>query len=67
MYDEMESDYEASTPRKMHRANYMLESSSSGEDAAAAGAGNTLSPATPPLYNHTNSSRRKGVPHRAPF
>ncbi|XP_042011682.1 protein RGF1 INDUCIBLE TRANSCRIPTION FACTOR 1-like [Salvia splendens] len=68
MYDEMESDYEASTPRKMHRANYMLESSSSGEDdVAAAAAGNTLSPATPPLYNHTNSSRRKGVPHRAPF
>ncbi|CAN6932014.1 unnamed protein product [Brassica oleracea] len=29
--------------------------------------GFNLSPGTPPIYNHRNSSRRKGVPHRAPF
>lgn len=74
IYDEMESDYEASTPRKMQRQrpNYsvfghahMSESSSSGDDDG--GGNGSLSPATPPLYNHSNSSRRKGVPHRAPF
>ncbi|KAK4767993.1 hypothetical protein SAY87_003134 [Trapa incisa] len=26
-----------------------------------------LSPLTPPIYNHSNARRRKGVPHRAPF
>ncbi|XP_019239233.1 PREDICTED: uncharacterized protein LOC109219242 isoform X3 [Nicotiana attenuata] len=26
-----------------------------------------MSPDTPPIYNHRNSSRRKGIPHRAPF
>ncbi|GAA0156854.1 hypothetical protein Leryth_006975 [Lithospermum erythrorhizon] len=29
--------------------------------------GNTMSPGTPPIYNHMNSSKRKGIPHRAPF
>ena len=28
---------------------------------------NNISPATPPIYSHRNSNRRKGVPHRAPF
>ncbi|XP_010471813.1 PREDICTED: uncharacterized protein LOC104751556 [Camelina sativa] len=37
-------------------------SSSSGDES-----GFNLSPGTPPIYNHRNSSRRKGVPHRAPF
>lgn len=37
-------------------------SSSSGDES-----GFKLSPGTPPIYNHRNSSRRKGVPHRAPF
>ncbi|CAN8234382.1 unnamed protein product [Cochlearia groenlandica] len=37
-------------------------SSSSGDDS-----GFNLSPSTPPIYNHRNSSRRKNVPHRAPF
>ncbi|CAN6938738.1 hypothetical protein Bca4012_102098 [Brassica carinata] len=37
-------------------------SSSSGDES-----GFNLSPVTPPIYNHRNSSRRKGVPHRAPF
>ncbi|KAM3341487.1 protein RGF1 INDUCIBLE TRANSCRIPTION FACTOR 1 [Capsicum galapagoense] len=27
----------------------------------------SMSPDTPPIYNHRNSSRRKGIPHRAPF
>ncbi|KAF8113673.1 hypothetical protein N665_0046s0024 [Sinapis alba] len=29
--------------------------------------GLSFSPGTPPIYNHRNSSRRKGIPHRAPF
>ncbi|KAI3465505.1 hypothetical protein Pfo_022168 [Paulownia fortunei] len=79
VFDESDSD-ESSTPRKIQRANVfnrfsdgltlssyggieMLSgSSSSGDDA-----GNNISPATPPLFNHTNSSRRKGIPQRAPF
>lgn len=67
MYDdEFESDdYECSTPRKMQRPSYVLlweEEGGGGGNSS----GGSLSPATPPLYNHTNSSRRKGVPHRAP-
>ncbi|KAK4723212.1 hypothetical protein R3W88_013445 [Solanum pinnatisectum] len=27
----------------------------------------SMSPDTPPIYNHNNSNRRKGIPHRAPF
>lgn len=27
----------------------------------------SMSPDTPPIYNHRNSNRRKGIPHRAPF
>ncbi|KAI4320890.1 hypothetical protein MLD38_034325 [Melastoma candidum] len=27
----------------------------------------SLSPDTPPIYNHSNARRRKGTPHRAPF
>lgn len=26
-----------------------------------------ISPGTPPIFNHQNPSRRKGIPHRAPF
>lgn len=37
-------------------------SSSSGDDAT-----NNISPATPPIFNHRNARRRKGIPHRAPF
>ncbi|XP_051137393.1 protein RGF1 INDUCIBLE TRANSCRIPTION FACTOR 1-like isoform X2 [Andrographis paniculata] len=73
---EWDSD-ESSTPRKIHRANAFSRlsdghtfsaherfssSSSSGDEG-----GHNLSPATPPLFNHANSSRRKGIPHRAPF
>ncbi|KAI3427739.1 uncharacterized protein J3R85_009157 [Psidium guajava] len=34
----------------------------SGNDDAA-----SISPGTPPIYNHSNARRRKGIPHRAPF
>lgn len=27
----------------------------------------SISPGTPPPFNHRNSNRRKGIPHRAPF
>lgn len=36
-------------------------------DQRSLSSGDDLSPGTPPIYNHRNSSRRKGVPHRAPF
>uniref|UniRef100_A0A5B7B840 PLATZ transcription factor family protein n=1 Tax=Davidia involucrata TaxID=16924 RepID=A0A5B7B840_DAVIN len=36
--------------------------STSGDEAV-----NNISPATPPIFNHQNSRRRKGIPHRAPF
>ncbi|CAH1435219.1 unnamed protein product [Lactuca virosa] len=36
---------------------------SSGEEEGT----NNMSPGTPPIFNNRNSSRRKGVPHRAPF
>lgn len=74
-FNESDSD-ESSTPRKIHRANIFRRhtfaahsgferfssSSSSGDEG-----GHNLSPSTPPLFNHSNSSRRKGIPHRAPF
>lgn len=70
-----ESD-ESSTPKKIRRPpifSRLMEgltiytdsgerSSSSGDEAAT-----KLSPATPPIYNHRNARRRKGIPHRAPF
>lgn len=39
-------------------------SCSSGDEAAATAA---ISPSTPPIFNHRNARRRKGIPHRAPF
>lgn len=27
----------------------------------------SIFPGTPPIFNHRNASRRKGIPHRAPF
>ncbi|KAK9217033.1 hypothetical protein WN944_009045 [Citrus x changshan-huyou] len=77
-----ESD-ESSTPKKIRRTpnfNRLMEgltiyrdshhntnegaerSCSSGDEATT-----KLSPATPPIYNHGNARRRKGIPHRAPF
>ncbi|XAR64305.1 hypothetical protein NMG60_11024587 [Bertholletia excelsa] len=73
-----ESD-ESSTPKKIRRPhvfNRLMEGlaipseafgdkspySTSGDEAL-----NCISPATPPIFNHRNSRRRKGIPHRAPF
>ncbi|KAL3618423.1 hypothetical protein CASFOL_038744 [Castilleja foliolosa] len=72
-------DDEFESPRKIHKgmsvftrfnvdgptfSSYNTSSSSfsSGDET-----GKNLSPSTPPLFNHSNSSRRKGIPHRAPF
>lgn len=68
-----ESD-ESSTPKKLRRSPifsrlmegltiYSDSHSSSGDDEATT----KLSPTTPPIYNHRNARRRKGIPHRAPF
>ncbi|CAN6886786.1 unnamed protein product, partial [Brassica oleracea] len=60
-----ESD-EATTPTKLRKTNAFnrgdQRSLSSGDEG-----GFSFSPGTPPIYNHRNSSRRKGIPHRAPF
>ncbi|KAJ4895290.1 PLATZ transcription factor family protein [Raphanus sativus] len=62
-----ESD-EATTPTKMRKTKDLnrlmsgLRSLSSGDEC-----GFSFSPGTPPKYNHRNSSRRKGIPHRALF
>lgn len=76
-----ESD-ESSTPKKIQRTlmfnrsmvdspaissdghyNYGGERSySSGDEAIT-----NISPGTPPIFNHRNARRRKGIPHRAPF
>ncbi|EPS61450.1 hypothetical protein M569_13347, partial [Genlisea aurea] len=62
--DGFDDSDEFSTPKKALRSgvfNRVLDgggSSSSGDDCVC--------PETPPPFNHSNSSRRKGVPHRAP-
>lgn len=67
-----ESD-ESSTPKKIRKTHafnrlmdglslYSSDGHSSGDDAAT-----NISPSTPPIYNHRNARRRKGIPHRAPF
>lgn len=76
--DPLESD-ESGTPKKVRRThafNYLImddpaifgsqgtERYSNSEDDDSAG---NISPATPPIYNHRNARRRKGIPHRAPF
>ncbi|KAI9073692.1 hypothetical protein K1719_044356 [Acacia pycnantha] len=77
--DILESD-ESSTPRKIRRThafNRLIvddptifyshgkeRSSASEEDEGNNG---SISPATPPIDNHHNARRRKGIPHRAPF
>ncbi|KAK3014321.1 hypothetical protein RJ639_008914, partial [Escallonia herrerae] len=43
---------------------YSGSTTTSGDEEANT---NSISPGTPPIFNHRNSSRRKGVPHRAPF
>lgn len=79
MFPGSDSD-ESSTPRKIHRGNlynrFLFGSTFpsdgvldrfSGSSGSGDETGNQISPGTPPLYNHSNSSRRKGIPHRAPF
>ncbi|GER31999.1 PLATZ transcription factor family protein [Striga asiatica] len=68
--DEPDS-FELSTPKKIQRGNafnrFLDSDSTSGSSDDFSGHNGNLSPATPPPFNHTNSSRRKGKPHRAPF
>ncbi|KAJ0026174.1 hypothetical protein Pint_09146 [Pistacia integerrima] len=75
-----ESD-ESSTPKKIRRSpmfNRLMEGltiysdsqqNEGGERSCSSGdeATTKLSPTTPPIYNHSNARRRKGIPHRAPF
>ncbi|KAM1419926.1 hypothetical protein ACFXTO_023405 [Malus domestica] len=81
-YGGSESD-ESTTPKKITKTMHMFSrlmnenalnyergthvgertTSSSGDEEGTA----NLSPSTPPLYNHHNARRRKGIPHRAPF
>ncbi|KAK9270121.1 hypothetical protein L1049_025695 [Liquidambar formosana] len=71
-----ESD-ESSTPkkiRKSHVFNRLMDEpaiSSDVGDKSCPSSGDeaihNISPATPPIFNHRNAHRRKGVPHRAPF
>lgn len=46
--------------------NYGGERSPSSGDEATTNI-SRFSPATPPIFNHHNARRRKGIPHRAPF
>ncbi|KAF5741001.1 hypothetical protein HS088_TW11G01083 [Tripterygium wilfordii] len=69
-----ESD-ESSTPKKIKRTrmfNRLMDgltlSCNGGERYSSSGDEATdISPSTPPIFNHRNSRRRKGIPHRAPF
>ena len=77
-----ESD-ESSTPRKFQRTHpfnrLMIDGptlsldghNDAAEKSTASSSGdeniNNISPATPPIFNHSNARRRKGIPHRAPF
>jgi len=68
--------------RRMHVFNHLVGGSNISSDDGCNGGGgdkssystsgdkeamNYISPATPPIFNHRNSRRRKGIPHRAPF
>ncbi|XVE69547.1 hypothetical protein DITRI_Ditri10aG0000300 [Diplodiscus trichospermus] len=65
-----ESD-ESSTPKKMRKrmdglalsSDDMRYTNSSGDEETIA----TISPTAPPIFNHRNARRRKGIPQRAPF
>ncbi|KAL6549207.1 hypothetical protein OROHE_009052 [Orobanche hederae] len=76
--DEYDSDVELPTPPRKAKAVSSrfsdFETMSSGSRSRSSSSwgefdasGQNLSPSTPPLFNHSNSSRRKGIPHRAPF
>lgn len=69
-----ESD-ESWTPKKMLRTNVfnrlMIDDMNDGGDQRSWSSGDetasNISPSTPPIFNHRNANRRKGIPHRAPF
>ncbi|KAG9136974.1 hypothetical protein Leryth_013825 [Lithospermum erythrorhizon] len=73
----LESDNESSTPKKIRKKYLNVPScfydygSSDGvaetSPRSVAEVNTIFSPETPPIYNHRNSSRRKGIPHRSPF
>ncbi|KAL8514484.1 hypothetical protein ACS0TY_013554 [Phlomoides rotata] len=72
MFDDSSSDSDEYPTTPSKRANvYNPRSWDRRGSTLMSGSGcsddNNMSPATPPPFNHTNSSRRKGIPHRAPF
>lgn len=75
--DGSESD-EPPTPKKIqkrHIFNRSMDGSGTsvsgdgGERSCSSGdeANNGIYPSTPPIFNHHNARRRKGIPHRSPF
>lgn len=76
-YHGSESD-ESSTPKKIRKSyafNRLMDElaissdrrhNNEAMDEEEEGIHN-MTPTTPPIFNHRNSSRRKGIPHRAPF
>nr|XP_029122795.1 uncharacterized protein LOC105052882 isoform X3 [Elaeis guineensis] len=63
-----ESD-ESSTPRKLRKTQAFsraIEVPSNPSDDEAGNATSSISPGTPPIISY-RTSRRKGIPHRAPF
>lgn len=55
-------------PSDLHRIRIdgydKFSGSASGDEEQTS---HSISPGTPPIFNHHSSSRRKGIPHRAPF
>lgn len=50
---------------RIHNVGYdKFSGSASGDEDQNS---HSISPGTPPIFNHHSSSRRKGIPHRAPF
>ncbi|THU59883.1 hypothetical protein C4D60_Mb07t06710 [Musa balbisiana] len=60
-----ESD-ESSTPRKVRKTLAFGRSIEVPAASAAGSEGGSISPGTPPILSY-RTSRRKGIPHRAPF
>lgn len=65
-FPSLEVSDESSTPKK-NRRDYNIFSRAIDIRALPYKSGDEISPATPPIFNHNNSRRRKGIPHRAPF
>ncbi|KAK4804553.1 hypothetical protein SAY86_004370 [Trapa natans] len=60
-----------SAPRKIQRTQLFVSPNgrtiNTGDwRSSSSGDSTSISPTTPPIYNHRNSRRRKGIPHRAP-